>query len=116
MNALNILDSTKDITIVLILLHPQISGRIILKSKSAKDYPIIDYDYLGNDDDVQIMYNAIEYSMKLVDTEAFKSLGAYPIYPAVPDCDPHYELRSKEWWFCTIRHFSSAVITSPNRI
>ncbi|ENN79198.1 hypothetical protein YQE_04382, partial [Dendroctonus ponderosae] len=108
LETLEVLDSTTDFSLLLILLHPQNTGKVTLKSNSPKDYPVIENDYFGSDDDVEIMYNAIQYALKLNETEGFKRLGAYQLYPAVPDCDPYYDALSKDWWICSIRYSSAA--------
>lgn len=113
--SLDVLDPFTDLELMLLLLHPKNTGKVSLKSSSPIDYPVIDYAYLGNDEDLEIMYNAVQYVLQLNETEGFKSLGAYQLYPSVPDCDPYYEALSKDWWLCAIKYTSAAVIEPINR-
>ncbi|KAK4887874.1 hypothetical protein RN001_004145 [Aquatica leii] len=96
-------------SIFIILLHPESRGYMQLKSSDAFDYPLINNMLLSdpNFKDINTIYEGIQLALKLLDTKAFKKLGAklYPVH--LPACK-EFEYLSKDYWYCHIRQVATS--------
>jgi len=73
-------------TLCTIAFHPKSIGHIKLKDKNPFSYPIIYPNILSHPDDVQTIFEAIKFALTLLETEAFRKLGAR-IHPIpLPGC------------------------------
>ncbi|XP_076268813.1 glucose dehydrogenase [FAD, quinone]-like [Rhynchophorus ferrugineus] len=102
------LNSSSDIIVMPILLHPKSRGSVTLKSNSPLDKPLIDTNYLAEDDDVEILYQGVKKILDLNNTKEFRNFGAYVVPFDYPNCEENKKL-SKEWWICAIKHMSSTI-------
>ncbi|KZS99912.1 GMC oxidoreductase [Laetiporus sulphureus 93-53] len=64
---------TYGITVGAVLLKPQSSGTVILRSDSIWDYPSINANYLSAETDMNIMLKAVRFFMRLARTEPLAS-------------------------------------------
>jgi len=63
-------------SIIATLNRPKSRGFIKLKSKNAWDYPIIDPNYLSEDEDIETFIKGLKFCDKIAKTEAFRKIGA----------------------------------------
>lgn len=90
-----------------VLLHPKSRGSITLSSKSPFDFPILNMNYLQEEEDRQIFYEAMEAVMELIDTEPFRRINATFIDTKIPEC-AQYEYRSRDYWMCNMKYLSTS--------
>ncbi|CAG9759870.1 unnamed protein product [Ceutorhynchus assimilis] len=100
------LNKYSDFLITIALLHPNSTGEVRLKSNNPKDFPIIDTNFFGEESDLEILYQGIQRLIKIKDTKAFRSFKAELLSYPMPGCDEIYESGSRDWWYCSIRHFA----------
>ena len=110
-DAIKTLNGLHDFLVLVVLLHPQSSGSVKLKSKDPLDFPEINTNYLSDSEghDMETMYRGLQYVINLNNTEAFRKYQATLAHPAVPQCDDNYEKYTKDWWYCSIRIASTTV-------
>lgn len=93
--------------IATLLLQPDASGNITLRSKNPLDPPIMSYNYYESETDLEDNVFALKYAVKLVEeTQAFKDVGA--ILKPVPysKCD-NFLFKSDDYWACLSKHLTS---------
>ncbi|KAF5300725.1 hypothetical protein FQR65_LT19321 [Abscondita terminalis] len=97
-------------TFLIILLHPRSRGILKLNSADPFDYPIIDSNGLSDNDfvDVETVYEGVQLALKLLETKAFKDIGARLHRVHLPDCK-EFDYMSRDYWYCHIRYFSSSM-------
>lgn len=83
--------------------HPKSKGSVILKSSNPFDYPIIDSNILSNIEDMEVLYENVQFALKMTDTDAFRRMNISLAIDRFPGCN-HLKSLSKEWWWCYIRH------------
>lgn len=88
------------------LLTPKSTGRIYLKSKSIHDKPIIDANYLTNEEDVAILNRAVRQQISFVNTRAYTNNGARFIKLKLDDCD-RFKYLSDDYLNCYIQYFTN---------
>lgn len=102
-------DSTRDLIVVIVLLRPKSKGKVTLKSKNPKDFPIIDFKLFtdSRNIDIDTMYQGIRKTFELLETSAFKALNATFI-PIDAGCG-HFHMSSKTYWHCMIKHMTATL-------
>ncbi|XP_018572227.1 glucose dehydrogenase [FAD, quinone]-like [Anoplophora glabripennis] len=96
-----------DINIWLVLLNPKSEGSLTLKSNSFLDFPKIDYNFYAEEEDVETMLAAITETLKLLETDTFKSVdGKYA--PTTTVC-ANYTEGADEYWRCMIEQLTTSV-------
>ncbi|KAK5644055.1 hypothetical protein RI129_007900 [Pyrocoelia pectoralis] len=92
-------------SIICMLLHPKSKGTIRLKSANPYDYPLIDTNFLSDDheEDIDILYEAIQKALELVNTESFKKINASLLYLPLPQCISAHTYLTKDYWRCQLR-------------
>ncbi|CAH1782035.1 unnamed protein product [Owenia fusiformis] len=96
-------DSKPGLTFTSILLHPKSRGSIKLKSTDPFDHPLIDPQYLTEQQDLDILIEAREIAEQFATTEPFKALNAKVQNAIHPDCKVH-KVGTKEYNECFVRH------------
>ncbi|KAK5644056.1 hypothetical protein RI129_007901 [Pyrocoelia pectoralis] len=98
---------TQSFTIFLTLLRPRSRGRVKLKSQSPYDYPLIDSNFLSdeNNEDIETLYNGVQMTLELIKTSAFQKLNTTLFYSPLPACQVH-EYLSKDYWYCQLRQLT----------
>lgn len=98
-----------DFKLMLVLLHPKSIGKITLKSSNPLDFPNIDTNYFTDpeDEDIDTIYRATRHALDMLKTEAFKKVNA-TLTRDFKGCD-EYPYDSKDYWYCTIRYFTSTL-------
>ncbi|XP_060517251.1 glucose dehydrogenase [FAD, quinone]-like [Cylas formicarius] len=104
-------DPLHDIWFTPLILHPKSKGSVTLQSNSPLDMPIIETNYLSDPDDhdIETLYNATQFILRLNETKAFRDFEATFMHPPMPTCDPVYDRYSKDWWYCSIRTIASTL-------
>ncbi|XP_018572219.1 glucose dehydrogenase [FAD, quinone] [Anoplophora glabripennis] len=96
-----------DFIIWLVLLHPKSKGSLTLKSNNPLDFPIIDYNYYEDDEDVETMLKAIKESLKLLETAAFKAVNA--TYVSTYNICTNYTEGTDDYWRCMIEYLTTTL-------
>ena len=89
------------------LSRPKSRGTIRLRSSDPFVPPIIQPNYLSEQQDVDTLVAGLQLSLKLLNTSAFQSAGA-SAWPADPHCG-HLALHSVPYWQCYVRHYAITV-------
>ncbi|KAL7036935.1 hypothetical protein ACKWTF_009005 [Chironomus riparius] len=95
-------------TLCTIAFHPKSIGHIELKDANPFSYPIIYPNILSHPDDDQTFFEAIKFALSLLETEAFRKLGARLHQIPLPGCD-HFHFGSDSYWHCTIHSLTSTI-------
>ncbi|CAH1107813.1 unnamed protein product [Psylliodes chrysocephalus] len=92
------------------LLTPKSMGRIMLKSKNPRDYPLIYSGYLTDeaDEDMTVMIEAIRFNERLIQTAALRKHNPEVIRYPIPECDK-LEYGSDAYWECFMRHVATTL-------
>ncbi|XP_044749409.1 glucose dehydrogenase [FAD, quinone]-like isoform X4 [Coccinella septempunctata] len=98
------IDPKKFFSIIVILLHPKSRGTVSIQSKSPIDFPVIDSNLFGEEEDIDKLYEAIRFISKITETDAFKKINA-SLFSNVTPCLKH-DLHSREYWYCTISYMA----------
>lgn len=109
MKAFEDFNSSTDFVVPVMLLHPKSVGEIALASNDPRDFPKINPNYFADEADVETIYRGIQIALKLNHTVAYQNYTAKVKLMDVPGCDNTYQIMSKEWWYCAIRHMSTTV-------
>ncbi|XP_060583859.1 glucose dehydrogenase [FAD, quinone]-like [Ruditapes philippinarum] len=91
-----------------IILHQKSRGKITLKSTDPFDYPDIDPNYLAEKEDMDVFVEALKLGMQIIETDAFKKVGADKNHMRIETCKEH-EFMSYKFYECLIRHFAVTV-------
>lgn len=94
------------LTIFVLLSHPKSKGDLNLKSTSPHDPPIINANYLTENEDIEVLLRAMKYMMNLEQTQAFRHKQAELLHIPIEECDQN-EYQSEEYWRCYFTYFSS---------
>ncbi|KAB7493786.1 hypothetical protein Anas_04605 [Armadillidium nasatum] len=86
-----------------VLLRPDSVGRLLLRSKNPFDKPILRMNYFENETDVKRLTDGGKIALKLIETEAFKSINAKLISDPIPLC-PKALPPSDEYFECLMRY------------
>ncbi|CAG9767977.1 unnamed protein product [Ceutorhynchus assimilis] len=103
-SAYQILNEHTDFAFQIFLLHPESKGEITLQSKDPRDYPLINFNYFAIENDLETIYQSIKWLLEMQNTKALKNFVAERLFVAMPGCDENYEMDSREWWYCMLRH------------
>ena len=93
--------------ILAILSRPKSRGFIKLRSSKPEDHPIIQPNYLSEQEDVDTLVAAVKFAVKLSETEAFAKAGA-EVWGPDPYCG-HLHFKSGEYWECYVKHMSCTI-------
>ena len=93
--------------IIAVLSRPKSRGFIELRSINPKDPPIIQPNYLSEEDDIGTLVAGLKFIIKLSETEAFKEAGAEDWGPE-PSCQ-HFRFKSDEYLKCLVHHWAITV-------
>jgi choline dehydrogenase-like flavoprotein len=69
-----------------IILHQKSRRKITLKIIDPFDYPNIDPNYLAKKEDMDVFVEALKLGMQIIETEAFKKIGADRNHMRIETC------------------------------
>ena len=95
-------------SILATLIRPKSRGSIMLRSNDPTEYPIIDPNYLAEDEDIETLIRGLKFCDKIAGSNAFRRVGAQKWSR---DDDPycgHYD-DENAYWRCYATHFSFTV-------
>ncbi|KAJ8937530.1 hypothetical protein NQ314_011809 [Rhamnusium bicolor] len=100
------LEGKKGFTIAVVLLHPKSTGVTALHDKDPLHHPLINPNYLHDEDDhdIETILAGVHKALKLAHTESLQKLGIHLNHNKVPGCE-HAET-DDDYWKCAIRHLS----------
>ncbi|XP_011140802.2 glucose dehydrogenase [FAD, quinone] isoform X2 [Harpegnathos saltator] len=93
------------IIIAPILLHPKSSGELRLRSNNPFDKPLIDPQYLSNEDDIETLVEGLYFVKDLLETNALRAYSASLNKKSFPGCE-NETFDTREYWRCYIRHLT----------
>ena len=95
------------INVLPMLLHPKNYGTIRLASVNPFEYPLIDPNYLSDEQDVKAFIEAIRFAQEIMNTTVFRDMGEANRNQN-PACVSHgYD--TDAYWECVIRHMTVTV-------
>lgn len=95
-------------SIIQMLFHPKSVGHLELKSANPFHWPKFYTNFLKNSDDIETLLEGIRYSLQLIKTPPFQSVGARLHSVPLPNC-AHYHFASDDYWRCSIRTLASTL-------
>ncbi|KAG5672896.1 hypothetical protein PVAND_002984 [Polypedilum vanderplanki] len=95
-------------SIVQMLFHPKSVGYLELKSSNPFHWPKFYTNFLKDPDDIETILEGIKFTLKLVNTPPFKSVGARLHSVPIPNC-AHIHFASDDYWRCTIRTLATTL-------
>ncbi|XP_071136342.1 glucose dehydrogenase [FAD, quinone]-like [Mytilus edulis] len=95
-----------EIIIFPFVLHPKSIGRIKLKSKDPFDHPLINPNYLSQQDDVDILIDAVRKVQQIAQTKHFQEMGATLNRLDYEGVCAEEKFDTDAYWECLIRHYA----------
>lgn len=89
-----------------VLLHPQSSGSVNLKSNNPFSWPRAHGNFLNASHDVETLLAGIREAQRIVQAPAFRKYNAQLLSYKLPVCDS-FPFDSDHYWRCAIRHLSA---------
>ena len=88
------------------LLRPRSAGTVRLRSTDPYDKPVIDPNYLSDDQDLKVLVEGIKIAMALSKTTAMQKLGTKFYSKPFPGCEK-YAVATDDYWGCFTKQFTS---------
>jgi choline dehydrogenase len=96
-------------TIINMLSRPKGRGEITLASSKPNDYPLVNPNYLAEDEDVKLMIEGAHRAVQLVEnTTVFQRMNGRLSPTPFPGCE-HVPFRSDAYWECFHRHYTLTI-------
>ncbi|XP_013103305.2 glucose dehydrogenase [FAD, quinone] [Stomoxys calcitrans] len=91
------------------ILQPRSKGRIMLKSKDPKKYPLIYPNYFDDPYDLDIVVRGLQKCIELTKYPAMRKINARVLERPIPQCRKYGDVRSREYLECYARHFTFTI-------
>lgn len=92
-------------TMSAILMRPNSHGTVKLRSRNVHDHPLIDLNYLDDDEDVKVLIAGLREYRRLSATQTFAAYQFEDLRFRTPECDA-LEFDSDAYWRCHVKWFS----------
>ena len=90
-------------SIIPMVLRPKSRGNIRLKSANPYEKPILNAGYFTDHRDLEVLVEAVKFSLALAETESFKKFGTkFWDQVPMPGCE-NTKLWTDEYWACLCR-------------
>ncbi len=93
------------LTAIASLLRPKSRGAVRLRSGHVDDHPSINFNYLSDQDDVDVLVEGYKALLRLEGTRAFRQAGLRAVGPDGSLCGDREPL-TDEYWECHARHWT----------
>ncbi|XP_075155521.1 glucose dehydrogenase [FAD, quinone]-like [Haematobia irritans] len=90
-------------------LQPRSRGRILLRSKDPKKYPLIYPNYFHNPYDLNIIVRGLEKIIGLLDQPAMRRINATVLESSIRPCRHLGDIKSRPYLECYVRHLSTTI-------
>lgn len=90
------------------LLRPKSRGRILLRSNSPHQYPLLYHNYFSHPEDIRVLREGVKAAVAVGETTAMKRFGARFHARPVPGCK-NIEQFTDEYWECVIRQYTMTI-------
>lgn len=94
--------------VMVVLLRPESTGKIELRSKDPLDKPKIYGNYLDKKEDVETMIRGVSLVKRLMQTNVTKEHECFFIKVNITGCE-HIEFDQPGYWECYVRHMTATV-------
>ncbi|XP_014281381.1 glucose dehydrogenase [FAD, quinone] [Halyomorpha halys] len=85
-----------------LMMYPRSRGALRLRSRNPKDPLLINGNFFSDRYDIKVMIEAIRASIKVIETNAFRKIGAELYQEPLFGCD-QFTFNSDDYWECAIR-------------
>lgn len=92
-----------------ILLNPKSAGEIRLRSADPFDHPIIDANYLSNEDDLKTLVRGIRLTQEFMKTNSWREHSVEEVKMDIPECNVIADHTTDEYYECIVRHIVSTL-------
>lgn len=94
-------------TFILVPTRPNSVGSVKLQSSDPFEYPLVDSNLLGDEEDLENLYKGVQLLFNLTRTPAMQFLNFTLAFTEFPGCN-HTAPLSREYWYCYFR-----IVTGP---
>uniref|UniRef100_A0A1I8PSY3 Glucose-methanol-choline oxidoreductase N-terminal domain-containing protein n=1 Tax=Stomoxys calcitrans TaxID=35570 RepID=A0A1I8PSY3_STOCA len=91
------------------ILKPRSRGRIMLKSKNAKEYPLIFPNYFSDLHDLDMSVKGLQKTIDLLKLPAMRKINARLLAHQIPQCRDYGEVTSRPYLECYARHLTLTI-------
>lgn len=101
-------DGEVAVTGIVSLVRPKSRGRITLNTTDLNSDPLVDFQYLSDGRDMDVILEGIKFLLKVYEeTPSYQRHGARYPNAVLPACN-HLSFRSDDYWKCYARQVSSS--------
>uniref|UniRef100_A0A1I8N355 Glucose-methanol-choline oxidoreductase N-terminal domain-containing protein n=1 Tax=Musca domestica TaxID=7370 RepID=A0A1I8N355_MUSDO len=91
------------------ILQPRSRGRIMLKSKDPKKYPLIYPNYFKDPYDLDIAVRGLQKCIELTKHPSMRKINARVLDKPIPACQKYGDVTSRAYLECYARHFTFTI-------
>lgn len=91
------------------ILRPRSRGRIMLRSKDPKKYPLIYPNYFHDPYDLDISVRGLQKAIELSNYPTMRKINARVLDKPIPQCRKFGEVTSRSYLECYARHFTFTI-------
>ncbi|XP_073835221.1 glucose dehydrogenase [FAD, quinone]-like [Musca autumnalis] len=106
----DIVRQDKDVFLIFpMILQPRSRGRIMLKSKDPKKYPLIYPNYFKDPYDMDITVKGLQKCIELTKHPSMRKINAQVLDKPIPQCRKYGDVTSRGYLECYARHFTFTI-------
>ncbi|XP_013103298.2 glucose dehydrogenase [FAD, quinone] [Stomoxys calcitrans] len=95
--------------IVSMQLQPRSKGRILLRSRDPKKYPLINANYLQDPYDLDVIVRGLEKILDLLEQPSMRRINASLLESSLKPCRHLGGIRSRRYLECYVRHLTTTI-------